>query len=245
MKRTILLAMAAVALLASCERNESPTPELDKTDFVEIQQVVPSAILEIRYYSTYNFVGRRIDGYHQPTALLTREAADSLKAVADELEPLGYIIKVFDAYRPQDAVDMFYHWAQDPADTLMKPYFYPELDKTELIPGEYICTPSGHSRGSTIDLTLFDMKLERDVDMGCTYDYFGEMSHPAVQPGQQTGYPTVLTQEQYDNRMLLRRVMLAHGFKPLESEWWHFTLKDEPHPDTYFNFPVALDDEVR
>ena len=241
MKKTLIYAISALLLMASCETKKSTAPELDRSDFVEIQQVIPSAILEIRYYSTYNFVGRRIDGYHQPTALLTHEAADSLKAVADELEAQGYRIKIFDAYRPQEAVDMFYRWAQDPADTLMKQYFYPELDKMELIPGDYICTPSGHSRGSTVDLTLFDMTLERDVDMGCTYDYFGEMSHPDIQPGQKTNYPTVLTQEQYDNRMLLRRTMLAHGFKPLESEWWHFTLANEPYTDTYFNFPVTLD----
>ena len=238
MKR-LLIALSLLPLAAACS-HRATAPEQDRSDFVEIQQVIPSAILEIRYYSTYNFVGRRIDGYHQPTALLTRRAADSLKVVADEMEQLGYRLKIFDAYRPQEAVDMFYRWAQDPADTLMKQYFYPELDKTELIPGDYICTPSGHSRGSTVDLTLFSMALEKDVDMGCTYDYFGLMSHPDVQPGQQTAYPTVLTQEQYDNRMLLRRTMLSHGFKPLESEWWHFTLEDEPYPSTYFNFPVEL-----
>ena len=197
--------------------------------FVKITDVVPDVILEIRYYSTHNFVGRRIDGYLAPTALLTRQAADSLKAVSDDVMRLGYRLKIYDAYRPQCAVDHFVRWATDVADTTMRRYFYPDVDKSRLFELDYIYEKSGHTRGSTVDLTLFDMATEKEADMGGTFDWFGEESHPDY---------TGITPEQYANRMILRDAMLRHGFKPLDSEWWHFTLKNEPFPDTYFTFPV-------
>ena len=207
----------------------------DASDFVQITDIVPDAILEIRYYSTYNFVGDRIDGYEEPLAFLTQEAAAALKEVSDELVAKGYRLKIFDAYRPQMAVTNFMNWALDPDDTRMKEYFYPELDKDVLFPQGYIAEHSGHSRGSTVDLTLFDMTTEKEVDMGGTFDYFGELSHPDY---------TDITEEQYANRMILREAMLAHGFKPLVEEWWHFTLEDEPYPDTYFTFPINSDSLV-
>ena len=197
--------------------------------FVKISDVVPDVILEIRYYSTHNFVGQRIDGYLAPTAMLTRQAADSLKVVSDELKAQGYRLKIYDAYRPQCAVDHFVRWAADVPDTLMKRYFYPNVDKSRLFELEYIMEKSGHTRGSTVDLTLFDMVKEKDVDMGGPFDWFGQESHPDY---------TGVTPEQFANRMILRDAMLRHGFKPLGSEWWHFTLKNEPFPDTYFTFPV-------
>ena len=201
----------------------------DSSDFVLISEAVPDVILEIRYFSTYNFVGDRVDGYEEPVALITKEAAAALKAASDEFISKGYRIKVFDAYRPQKAVSHFVRWAADTEDTRMKEYFYPELEKDVLFPQGYIAEHSGHSRGSTVDLTLFDMKTEREVDCGGTFDYFGELSHPDYKD---------ITPEQYEMRMLLREVMLKHGFKPLVEEWWHFTLADEPYPDTYFTFPV-------
>ena len=201
----------------------------DASDFVLLSEAVPDAILEIRYYSTYNFVGTRIDGYEEPVALLTKEAATALKKVSDELKKKGYRLKIFDAYRPQKAVNHFMRWALDTNDVAMKSYFYPELEKNVLFPQGYIAEHSGHSRGSTVDLTLFDMNTEKEVDMGGTFDYFGLLSHPDYKK---------ITQEQYNNRMILRDAMLNNGFKPLEEEWWHFTLKDEPFPDTYFTFPV-------
>lgn len=204
----------------------------DASDFVLLSDAVPDAILEIRYYSTYNFVGERVDGYEQPVALLTKEAAAALKEVSDDLVERGYRLKIFDAYRPQEAVSHFVRWAEDLDDTRMKPYFYPELDKSVLFEQGYIAAHSGHSRGSTVDLTLFDMETEREVDMGGTFDYFGELSHPDYEE---------ITTKQYKKRMLLREVMTAHGFKPLAEEWWHFTLEDEPYPDTYFTFPVSVD----
>ena len=201
----------------------------DASDFVLLSEAVPDAILEIRYYSTYNFVGDRIDGYEEPLAFLTKEAAAALKEVSDELVEKGYRLKIFDAYRPQMAVTHFMNWALDAEDARMKDYFYPELEKDQLFPQGYIAEHSGHSRGSTVDLTLFDMTTEREVDMGGTFDYFGELSHPDY---------TGITEEQYANRMILREAMLAHGFKPLVEEWWHFTLENEPYPDTYFTFPI-------
>ena len=201
----------------------------DSSDFVILSEAVPDVILEIRYYSTYNFVGDRIEGYEQPIAILTKQAAAALKKVSDELITKGYRLKIFDAYRPQKAVTHFMNWALDPKDVRMKEYFYPELEKNTLFPLGYIAEHSGHSRGSTLDLTLFDMKKEKEVDMGGTFDYFGERSHPDF---------TGVTPEQLANRMILRNVMVKHGFKPLAEEWWHFTLKDEPYPNTYFTFPV-------
>ncbi|MDO5447519.1 MAG: M15 family metallopeptidase [Prevotellaceae bacterium] len=241
MKKTLFL-ICSTLLLASCvKQNAKPdmAPEEDASKFVLITDVIPDAILEIRYFSTYNFIGERIPGYKQPVALLTREAADSLLAVSNDLKAQGYRLKIFDAYRPQCAVDFFMKWAEDTTDLLMKEYFYPELSKSVLVPEEYVARRSGHTRGSTVDLTLFDMKLEKEVDMGCTYDYFGLASHPDVQPGQEVGAYKPINEQQYANRMILRKAMLDHGFKPYDCEWWHFTLENEPFPDTYFTFPVS------
>ena len=232
--KKLLAALMTVLLLAAMPAALADDVVLsdDASGFVLLSEAVPDAILEIRYYSTYNFVGDRIDGYEEPLALLTKEAAEALRAVSDELVAKGYRLKIFDAYRPQMAVTHFVNWALDPGDTRMKPYFYPELEKDVLFSQGYIAEHSGHSRGSTVDLTLFDMSLEREADMGGTFDYFGERSHSDYKG---------ITDEQYANRMLLREAMLAHGFKPLAKEWWHFTLKDEPFPNTCFTFPVNSD----
>jgi D-alanyl-D-alanine dipeptidase len=234
--RSCLTLMVCLAFLAGCGKaaadragGQGVKLSSDASGFVLLSEAVPDAILEIRYYSTYNFVGDRIDGYEQPTALLTREAAAALRLVSDDLARKGYRPKIYDAYRPQKAVTHFMNWAKDANDTRMKPYFYPELDKSVLFAQGYIMEHSGHSRGSTLDLTLFDMKTEKEVDMGGTFDYFGKRSHPDFKG---------VTKEQHANRMLLREAMLARGFKPLAEEWWHFTLADEPYPDTYFTFPV-------
>ena len=208
----------------------------DASDFVLLSEAVPDAILEIRYYTTYNFIGDRIDGYEEPLALLTEEAAAALKAASDELVSKGYRIKVYDAYRPQKAVSHFMRWVQDKDDTRMKEYFYPELEKDMLIPLGYIAEHSGHSRGSTVDITLFDMNTVKDSDMGGTYDYFGELSHSDY---------TDISEEQYVNRMLLRNTMISSGFMPYQEEWWHFSLKDEPFPDTYFTFPINSDSVMK
>lgn len=221
----VFLLMNLMILPTSAERSVAPD---DSRGFVLLSEAVPDIIQEIRYYSTYNFVGERIDGYEQPCALLTIEAARALKEVSDDVKKQGYRLKIYDAYRPQKAVDHFVRWAENLSDTRMKKYFYPEIDKTRLFPEGYIAEKSGHSRGSTVDLTLFDMNTGKEVDMGGTFDYFGELSHP--------DYKGNLTEQQIKNRNILREAMLRHGFKPLETEWWHFTLKNEPYPDMYFTF---------
>lgn len=206
-------------------------PEMDASDFVNVADAVPDVILEIRYYSTYNFVGDRIDGYEAPVALLTKEAAAALKKASDTLIAQGYRLKVFDAYRPQTAVNHFIRWAKDVEDAIMKEYFYPQVDKSRLFELGFICAKSSHSRGSTIDLTLFDMATGREVDMGCPFDWFGQESHPSY---------TNLTKKQLEMRQLLRNTMINAGFSPFDTEWWHFTLKNEPYPETYFDFPNQL-----
>ena len=206
------------------------TVTTDPSDFVLLADYVPGIIQEIRYYSTYNFIGDRIDGYEEPCALLTKEAARALKAVSNEMFVQGYRLKVFDAYRPVCAVKHFVLWGIEDQDIRMKPYFYPDLQKQELFEKGYIAKLSSHSRGSTVDLTLLDMATGKEVDMGSPFDLFNKVSHPDCKG---------ITEEQYANRMTLRHAMIRNGFEPIDCEWWHFTLKDEPYPDTYFEFPVS------
>ena len=203
---------------------------MDPSGFVLLGEFVPQIVQEIRYYSTYNFIGERIDGYEEPVALLTVEAARALKAACNELLVQGYRLKVFDAYRPVSAVKQFILWGIEDQDVRMKPYFYPMLEKQSLFQDGYIAKQSSHSRGSAIDLTLLDMRTGREVDMGSPFDLFDEASHPDYRG---------VTEEQYENRMILRKAMTRNGFLPLACEWWHFMLKDEPYPDTYFAFPVS------
>ena len=203
---------------------------MDASAFVLLAEFVPAIIQEIRYYSTYNFVGERIDGYEEPCAILTIRAARALKSVSNEMNVMGYRLKVFDAYRPVSAVKHFVMWGIEDTDIRMKPFFYPDLEKQELFMKGYIASRSSHSRGSTVDLTLLDMKTGKEVDMGSPFDMFSVVSHPDYKG---------ITKEQYDNRMMLRNVMIRNGFDPIDCEWWHFTLKDEPFPDTYFEFPVS------
>ena len=204
---------------------------MDTSGFVVLGDYIPGIVQEIRYYTTYNFVGDRINGYEAPCALLTIEAARALQTVANELNVRGYRLKIFDAYRPVRAVKHFVLWGIEDLDLRMKPFFYPELEKQELFSRGYIASRSSHSRGSTIDLTLLDMQTGREVDMGSPFDLFSEVSHPDY---------TGITREQYENRMILRNAMLRNGFLPIDCEWWHFTLADEPYPDTYFEFPVTF-----
>ena len=210
---------------ADC-RNET----MDPSGFVVLADYVPHIMQEIRYYSTYNFIGERIDGYEEPCAILTLEAARALKAVSAEMLVQGYRLKVFDAYRPSRAVKHFVLWGIEDQDVRMKPYFYPELEKQELFSRGYVASKSSHSRGSTVDLTLLDMNTGKELDMGSPFDLFSEVSHPDYRG---------ITQAQYENRMLLQRAMLRSGFEPIDCEWWHFTLGQEPYPDTYFDFPVS------
>ena len=204
----------------------------DSSGFVVLADYVPHIVQEIRYYSTYNFIGERIDGYEEPCALLTKEAARALKAVSNEMIVRGYRLKVFDAYRPACAVKHFVLWGIEDQDIRMKPYFYPDLQKQELFEKGYIAKKSSHIRGSTVDLTLLDMSTGGELDMGSPFDLFSVVSHPDYKG---------ITEQQYENRMMLQRVMVRSGFEPIDCEWWHFTLKDEPYPDTYFEFPVSAE----
>ena len=211
---------------------EYKSETMDPSGFVVLADFVPHIIQEIRYHSSYNFIGERIDGYEEPVALLTKEAARALKGVSNELMVQGYRLKVFDAYRPACAVKHFVLWGIEDQDVRMKPYFYPELEKQELFNKGYIAKQSSHSRGSAVDLTLLDMKTGKELDMGSPFDLFSEVSHPDCRS---------ITPEQFENRMILRQAMIRGGFVPLSCEWWHFSLKNEPYPDTYFEFPVSAE----
>lgn len=198
--------------------------------FVYVEELVDGLVADLRYCGADNFLGRPVDGYQAPRVVASEPAALALRAVRDELALFDLGLRIFDAYRPQRAVDHFIRWAQDPADTAMQEAFYPGRDKPALFDDGYLARRSSHSRGSTFDLTV--MRLDRDtvLDMGTMFDFFGPESWPQW-PGA--------TPEQKANRLLLRGIMGKHGFAPHDYEWWHFTLIDEPWPDTYFDFPVA------
>lgn len=200
--------------------------------FVDVQQLVPDIQLDLRYYGRHNFVGERIDGYQAPRALLSRPAAEALKNVQQELAPFGLGLKIFDAYRPQQAVNHFARWAEDPNDTRTKAEFYPNVDKRVLFQEGYIAHKSGHSRGSTVDLTIAPLHSNdpgAELDMGTGFDLFSPQSWPDNPD---------MTPSQRAHRLLLRMVMEKYGFQPYDKEWWHFTLRNEPFPGTYFDFPV-------
>jgi len=219
----LLAGISTVINLASEEENGIPE------GFVYIDELIPDAILEVRYYSTDNFVGNRIDGYLAPKVILTIEAAETLVVVADELRLKGLLLKIFDGYRPQQAVDHFIRWADDEGDQKMKNKFYPEVDKKDLFRLGYIARRSGHSRGSTVDLTLVDIDSGEELDMGGGFDYFGDLSHHDTD---------LITEEQLQNRTILREIMEKHGFLAYSEEWWHYTLENEPYPEIYYDFPV-------
>mgnify|MGYP003651237136 FL=1 len=197
--------------------------------FVALRSIIPKLVVELRYLGSNNFLGRPVEGYQDNVVYMTEPAARALKAVQDDLAAQGLGLKVFDAYRPQRAVDDFVQWAADSADIVMKQQYYPSLNKDELFPQGYIAERSGHSRGSTVDLTLVRLADLQELDMGSPYDFFDPVSWPS---------DTSITAQQQANRLLLREAMLANGFRPLDTEWWHFTLEGEPYTDIYFDFPV-------
>lgn len=198
-------------------------------NFVYVKDVIPDIVLDIRYAGRNNFVGKPIEGYKQPRAILSKPAAKALEKVQQELADIGLCIKVFDAYRPQRAVSQFISWAKDRGDTLMKQQFYPQVEKKNLFRYGYIASRSGHSRGSTVDITLIDAETGQEVDMGGTYDFFGEISHH---------YTSRISEQQKNNRQLLKSIMRRHGFVSYTKEWWHYTYQPEPFPETYFDFIV-------
>jgi D-alanyl-D-alanine dipeptidase/L,D-peptidoglycan transpeptidase YkuD (ErfK/YbiS/YcfS/YnhG family) len=197
--------------------------------FVLARDMMPDVGIEVRYGGENNFVGERIDSYNAPEAIMTVESAAALKFASRALQEEGYGIKIFDAYRPQSAVAHFVRWGKDLKDVRMKGVFYPEVEKNDLFKEGYIASKSGHSRGSTVDVTLTRLATGTEVDMGSPFDYFGRISHAAS---------PLVSQEQAANRKILRDAMVSAGFKPLGTEWWHFSLANDPHPNEYFDFPV-------
>ena len=226
------LSLAALSLVSALDAQtafaEPSNANVRPDTFVDAAAVVPGLIAEIRYAGSHNFVGRPIDGYQAPHCLLTSAAANGLAEVAPDVASHGLVVKVFDCYRPVRAVANFVRWAHDLRDQTAKAEFYPNLDKRTLFRDGYISSHSGHSRGSTIDMTL-SRADGTELDMGTPFDFFSPVSS--------TADPTV-SAAQHANRMLLVAAMRRRGFRNYEKEWWHFTLTPEPFPDTYFNFPV-------
>jgi D-alanyl-D-alanine dipeptidase len=221
--------------------------------FVDIREHVSSVVTDVRYFGLHNFVGERIDGYNAPKCLLTLEAAEALQRVQADLEKFSFSLKTYDCYRPQRAVNHFVRWARNVGDTRTKKEFYPTVDKNRLFKDGYIAERSGHSRGSTVDLTIVPVPVpeeesyrpgqelfacflpsikrfgDNSIDMGTGFDCFHTLAHTAnkdVGPDQRA------------NRLLLKTLMEKHGFVNYDLEWWHFTLKNEPFPDTYFDFVI-------
>jgi len=247
MKKLIML-LLAVVVAGWAQASERPDV------FVEIREVVPDVIMDIRYFTEHNFVGAQVDGYEAPKCYLTREAAQALAEVQADLAPFGFGVKIYDCFRPQRAVDHFVRWAKEADDTATRTEFYPTVDKRNLFRDGYIAERSGHSRGSTVDLTIVALPpaeqpvfilgkteqkqcylpadqrfADNSIDMGTGFDCFHERSHPKN--------PDLNTRQRL-NRLLLKTLMEKHGFKYYDKEWWHFTLADEPFPDTYFDFNV-------
>lgn len=222
--------------------------------FVYLHAIDPTILQDVRYATPYNFIGRPVPGYQTSTIILTLQAAMALKALQEEVASFGLTVKVYDAYRPQQAVDSFIAWSEDPSDQKMKGEFYPRVDKKDLFDLGYLGKKSGHTRGSTVDVTLVPLPApfqpvwapgdplrdgglpqgerfaDNSLDMGTAFDYLDPLSH--------TRNPHLPPQIRA-NRTLLTSLMDKHGFKGVKTEWWHFTLKDEPFPTTYFNFPVT------
>lgn len=223
--------LVSVSFLAAAPAFAQTTePLFDRPEnFVDLQRFVPGIEIEMRYVGSNNFVGRPVAGYEASVLYLTREAATALGEVQHALATEGLGLKVFDGYRPQRAVDDFMQWASDPDDRAMKDAYYPAIDKFMLIPNGYIARRSSHTRGSAVDLTLIDLRTGEELDMGSPYDFFDPISWPSS---------ASVSEAARDNRGKLRNIMVQHGFEPLEEEWWHFKLRDEPYPATYFDFPV-------
>tara|TARA_B100000686_G_scaffold57111_1_gene61313 strand:+ start:5633 stop:6289 length:657 start_codon:yes stop_codon:yes gene_type:complete len=200
-------------------------------NFIDLKNHIPSINLDLRYFTADNFVGAPIDGYISPKALLSIKAANALKRIQSELAIFGLGLKIYDAYRPQLAVEHFIRWAKDPHDIKMKHYYYPEIEKKNLFKEGYLADKSSHSRGSAVDVSIISLHgaHQKELDMGTSWDFFGSNSEPSS---------FAVTAQQRANRMFLYHIMQKYGFKPHEKEWWHFTLEDEPYPDKYFNIPI-------
>lgn len=197
--------------------------------FIYVQDEIPEIKIDLRYNTKHNFVGQPIDGYKSNKLILTQSATKTLKKVQEELETLGFCLLVYDGYRPQRAVNHFIRWAKNLNDTINKHEFYPNVKKEDLFIEGYIASRSGHSRGSTVDITIIDESTNEILDMGSPYDFFEEVSWVEIES---------ITPQQKKNRQFLQEIMIRNGFRNYPKEWWHFTLQQEPFPDTYFDFLV-------
>ena len=197
--------------------------------FLYAKDLIPDLKEELRYCTENNFVGEAIDGYEKPVIIMTLKTAEALKEVQSKLKEAGYGLKIYDAYRPQQAVNHFVRWAKVENDTLMKHIYYPDVKKRQLIPNGYIASKSRHSSGSTLDLTIINLKTGEELDMGSPYDFFGQKSWVKAPR---------LEKQQRENRDLLQKIMTKNGFRNYSQEWWHFTLKKEPFKNKYFDFVV-------
>jgi len=251
-KLSLAALLAAISLFVALP-SESYAADTLPDSFVHIQEVIPDALMDIRYYTDHNFLGVRVDGYEAPACILTRQAAQALAYVQKDLAPFSMSIKIYDCYRPQQAVDHFVRWAKDITDTKTQKEFYPTVDKRNLFRDGYIAERSSHSRGSTVDLTIVSLPAplqppyvagtplkacylpagvrfaDNSLDMGTGFDCFDVASHPEN---------INLSPQHRANRLLLKTLMAKYGFRNYDQEWWHFTLNNEPYPETYFNFPV-------
>lgn len=225
MKNKTLIFLVVFAILALSYNQKQELPD----GFVYVKSIIPDLDVELRYYGTNNFVGDTINGYNSNRLILTKETAEKLKLVQEDLQQQNLCLKVYDGYRPQRAVNHFVRWAKVLNDTVNKSVFYPNVKKRNLFKLGYIASKSGHSRGSTVDLTIIDGNTGEPLDMGSPFDFFGEQSGVA--------YPNI-TEQQQKNRLLLKTVMLKHNFRNYPKEWWHFTLRWEPFPKTYYDFEV-------
>lgn len=251
MKISCVCALTVCFILVSCVKSISS--EKFPQGFVDIKEVIPSIIVEARYFGEHNFVGTKVDGYNAPKCIFTKEAAMALSKVQEELIQKSLTLKVYDCYRPKRAVDHFVSWAQDINNIKMKKEFYPDIEKSDTIEQGYISPTSGHSRGSSIDLTIVPIPIppqeeyipgmplkecylsvnerfkDNSLDMGTGFDCFNELSHTEN---------AKVGKVQLQNRLLLKSVMGKYGFTNYVKEWWHYRLKNEPFPDTYFDFVI-------
>ncbi len=221
--KTILLITGIVSL--STQAHALPT------GFVYLKDIAPSIIQDIRYYSSNNFIGKQINGYEAPTCILTSQTALALASIQKELEKKSFSLKVYDCYRPTMAVANFITWSHDLNDQKQKKDYYPRVNKADFFKLGYVAEKSGHSRGSTVDITIVKLnhKHVSELNMGTHFDFMDELSH-SLNP--------TLSNAVKENRLMLRTLMINHGFNPLAEEWWHFTLQHEPYPQTYFNFLI-------
>ncbi|AFA47726.1 M15 family metallopeptidase [Acetobacterium woodii] len=198
-------------------------------DFVDISLEIPGIITDVKYFTGDNFVGEKIDGYEKPAILLTEKAAIALERVQRQLMEEGCGLKVFDGYRPKRAVAHFIRWGKQEENGKTKSIYYPDMTRREIFENGFIAPESSHTRGSTVDLTVVKLETGTEIDMGGSFDFFSEVSYSDYDH---------LTLDQSKNRVQLRYLMRSEGFEPLQQEWWHFTLSNEPYPEIYFDFPI-------